>query len=78
MPDFSDEAEQMSEAARKAIAKFTAMIGPMIEGLSEWVEDLPRYEAPEVLPNGDIIIRRIPNDPDAPAEDEAAPDVTDL
>ena len=68
----------MSEAAREAIAKFAAMIGPMLEGIGEWVDDLPRYEAPEVLPNGDIIIRRIPNEPEPPTEDESGSDVTDL
>ncbi len=30
----------------------------MIEGLRQMIDELPLYEAPEVLENGDIIIRR--------------------
>ncbi|MEM9474635.1 MAG: hypothetical protein AAGA71_05050 [Pseudomonadota bacterium] len=31
---------------------------PALRGFSEQLEGLDRYHAPEVLPNGDIIIRR--------------------
>lgn len=30
------------------------------------IDDIPRYEMPEMLPNGDIIIRRKRTEPDAP------------
>ena len=31
---------------------------PAVNGLEGFLEDLNSYHAPEVLPNGDIIIRR--------------------
>jgi len=42
---------------------------PLMQDLADKMSDLNAYEAPEVLPNGDIIIRRKPEaepDPDAP------------
>lgn len=33
-------------------------LGPLVEGLRGKLEDLNAYYPPEVLPNGDIIIRR--------------------
>ncbi|GAB2176494.1 hypothetical protein [Dongia sp. agr-C8] len=35
-------------------------IGKLLEALQMFVKSVPQYAAPEVLPNGDIIIRRIP------------------
>lgn len=37
--------------------------GPAIETLRERIEDWSYYEKPEMLPNGDIIIRRKPDHP---------------
>jgi hypothetical protein len=37
---------------------FMAEMDPAIEDLQGFVEDLNAYHPPEVLPNGDIIIRR--------------------
>jgi hypothetical protein len=34
---------------------------------------IPQYELPEVLPNGDILIRRIPQEPEPEAEPEKKP-----
>ncbi len=40
----------------------------LLEGI---IESVPQYELPEVLENGDIIIRRVPAEPEeAPEEDE--------
>ncbi|MEO1329385.1 MAG: hypothetical protein AAFW46_06975 [Pseudomonadota bacterium] len=50
--------EELSEAARRAIEQFLAMAGPMLEQFGQMVGDLPQYEAPIMLPNGDILIRR--------------------
>lgn len=77
-PDLSREAEELTEAAREAIEQFAAMMGPMLDGLEQMIEDMPRYEAPEVLPNGDILIRRVPQAPDAPPGLDPDADVTDL
>ncbi|MBO6561766.1 MAG: hypothetical protein JJ959_14580 [Nisaea sp.] len=40
----------------------------VIDGLRAFFASIPQYEPPEVLPNGDIIIRRVK--PDAPKQDE--------
>ncbi len=76
--DFSKEAEEMSEATLEAIEKFNAMVGAMLESFEHWIDDMPRYEAPEMLPNGDIIIRRIPKDATPPSDETEKSDVTDL
>ena len=40
----------------------------LLEGI---MESVPQYELPEVLDNGDIIIRRVPEEPEeAPEEEE--------
>ncbi|MDT8345173.1 MAG: AAA+ family ATPase [Thermohalobaculum sp.] len=58
-------------------------IGPSIDSLGalidtlERIDSLEHYERPEVLPNGDIVIRRkagAPPLPEAPAPDAPAPD----
>lgn len=51
-----------------------AEIAPLIENLMEAIDDLTAYEAPEVLPNGDIIIRR---KPDAPPRKDL-PEITEV
>lgn len=57
----------MDEAARDAAPKlrdFVARMGPaLIEALGK-VGDLANYEAPVVLPNGDILIKRKEEAPD--------------
>ena len=56
-----------------ALQSFVDEMGPAMAQLSEQVEDWTLYEAPEMLPNGDILIRRREKlDPDAP---EAAPEM---
>uniref|UniRef100_A4WPH5 AAA+ family ATPase n=1 Tax=Cereibacter sphaeroides (strain ATCC 17025 / ATH 2.4.3) TaxID=349102 RepID=A4WPH5_CERS5 len=48
---------------------------PALRDLLAKVDDLRNYEAPERLPNGDIIIRRKPDAPPLPeAPPEAGPD----
>ena len=44
---------------------------PMLERLGTLVDDLSHYQLPELLPNGDIVIRRAPDAPPL----EAAPDL---
>ena len=62
LPSDQDEEFQMEfelpEETLKAIEGFSEMIAPMLDSLGAMFEDLPQYEAPEILPNGDIIIRR--------------------
>lgn len=57
-PDITEGAEQIAEGLKLLLQ------GLMVEGqegwakLGDWLDDLNAYEAPERLPNGDIIIRR--------------------
>ena len=41
---------------------FMMQMGPSLRDLMEEVQDWSVYEAPEILPNGDIIIRRKPEE----------------
>ena len=59
-----------------AMAEFLAVMGPALAEILEKVEDWTRYEAPEILPNGDIIIRR-KSDPGEEEPKEDLPPVTE-
>ena len=56
--------ENKAEAERLA----TEALTKMMKALDLLISTVPRYAAPEVLPNGDIIIRRLD-----PQEDEDEP-----
>ncbi len=58
LSELDRKADELSEAARRTIEEFVNLVGPMLTRLSRLIEDLPVYETPEILPNGDIIIRR--------------------
>ena len=45
----------LQDAQREAVEG----IGKLLEALQMFVKSVPQYSAPEVLPNGDIIIRRV-------------------
>ncbi len=64
--DLRDGLEEMGPA----FSEFAQSVGPALADVLNQVDDLRNYDAPEFLPNGDIIIRRAP---DAP-EWEPAPD----
>ena len=48
----------MGEALRLFMKGLIDEMEPAVNGLEGFLEDLNGYHAPEVLPNGDIIIRR--------------------
>jgi hypothetical protein len=50
-------------------------LSKLLDALGAFVKSVPQYAAPEVLPNGDIIIRRL-NPPPAPKPTTPAPDET--
>jgi len=54
LKDFQGMAEDMEPALRQ----FMTEIGPGFMDLLGQIEDLSAYHAPEILPNGDIIIRK--------------------
>lgn len=57
-----------------AVRDFAREMGPRMAELLSRVDDIRHYEAPEILPNGDIVIRRSPDAPPyEPPPEEAAP-----
>ncbi|MEN8894449.1 hypothetical protein [Planktotalea arctica] len=52
------EMEGLSEQLEPALRGFVQNMGPALGDLLEQVEDFSKYHAPEILPNGDIIMRR--------------------
>ena len=61
---------EFADKAGPALRSFVEEMGPALSELAGKVEDWSVYEAPEMLPNGDIIIRRKPETLDAPEEGE--------
>ena len=50
--------EGLSQQLEPALRCFVENMSPALGGLLEQVEDFSKYHPPEVLPNGDIILRR--------------------
>ncbi len=78
--ELRERLERFSERAREM---FEGLLGemrplleeevvPLLERLGALVDDLSHYEMPELLPNGDILIRRAP---DAPPLQEPRPGI---
>jgi len=67
-PPAAPPLEDMARAMREALEAFSEQIAPWAEQLGRLLDDPGAYQAPELLPNGDIIIRR---KPDAPPRDPA-------
>lgn len=56
LKDMRDLAEKMGPG----LQDYARRVAPVMRDLMEQVGDLSAYELPEVLPNGDILIRRKP------------------
>ncbi|WP_444461422.1 AAA+ family ATPase [Rhodobacter capsulatus] len=77
-PEIEDMHKGLGEAADK--------LGPKLREILALIDDVRNYQAPERLPNGDIVIRRLPGAPKPPPlpapDDRAKPrmpgPVTDL
>jgi len=69
LKDFSDTVEP-------ALRDLMAQMEPTMQQLLEMVDDLDAYHMPEMLPNGDIILRRKQPAPETPTQD--APPQIDL
>lgn len=66
-----DELRDMAKEMGPGLRQFTREMGPALADILGKVEDLSAYQPPEMLPNGDIIIRRkTPKD----SPDEAPPE----
>ncbi len=57
------ELKGLTEEMGTAMAQLGEQMGPALMDLMSKVDDIRNYEAPELLPNGDIIIRRSPDAP---------------
>ena len=52
------ELEGLKDDLEPALRGFAKEMGPALRDLLEQVEDWSAYHAPEILPNGDIILRK--------------------
>lgn len=75
MEDALADLEGLLEELGPAVEGFLQDMGPALAEMSRKVGDWSYYELPEMLPNGDIIIRRRDTAPALPAP-ETAPDGT--
>lgn len=63
-----DDLQGMAEEFGPALRDFASQMGPALRSLLDEVEDWSVYHPPEILDNGDIIIRRKqPEEPVPPA-----------
>ena len=74
--------EQLDEALRGMIDEMKPALDELLDTFQflDEIDGLENYERPEILPNGDIIIRRRPDAPpwppeDAPEDDDAGPGI---
>ncbi|WP_406645448.1 hypothetical protein QEZ52_15945 [Aliisedimentitalea scapharcae] len=65
-----DDLRDMAEQFGPSLRGFMVEMGPALAQLAEDVKDWSVYHPPEILPNGDIIIRKKqPTEPDTDAPD---------
>ncbi|MEL6452693.1 MAG: hypothetical protein AAFQ19_15670 [Pseudomonadota bacterium] len=62
-----DDLQGLAQEFGPALQDFASQMGPALRDLLDEVEDWSAYHPPEVLENGDIIIRRKPEVAPAPA-----------
>lgn len=72
---FTQEMEPALDEMAKALEQLGPTIAPALESLMAMVDDMTNYEMPEMLENGDIIIRRKPDAPPVEPPADAAPGV---
>ncbi|MEX0304473.1 MAG: hypothetical protein AB3N24_18800 [Leisingera sp.] len=65
-----EDLQGLMEEIGPSMGEFLSEMGPALAEIAREVEDWSAYELPEILPNGDIIIRKKPKEK-APAEPEA-------
>jgi len=63
LPDALQELERQTEDllgpdSLRAVERLLPMLETLMERLPVVIDNLPDYELPEIMPNGDIIIRR--------------------
>lgn len=69
----------LAEELGPPVQRFLSEMGPALAEILAEVDDWTLYETPEILPNGDIIIRRRQEeDPDEKAAPEPPSEPTDI
>lgn len=68
-----DEFEGLADKMAPALKMFADEMGPKLAEILDQVDDWTAYNPPEMLPNGDIIIRRKPDHPLAKPETPTKP-----
>ncbi len=53
-----DDLQDLAEEMGPRMQMLTDQMGPAFADLLDQIDDITQYQAPEFLPNGDIIIRR--------------------
>ena len=71
---FAEGLSLLGEGARLMLRGLQSELAPMLEALGDAMDDVNAYEMPEVLDNGDILIRRKPA-PDPVGDDASAVDL---
>lgn len=74
-----EDLQDLSEEMEPALRQFAQEMGPALRDLMGKVDDITMYHPPELLPNGDIILRRknpLPP-PDMPQDPNALPEKED-
>lgn len=60
----------IEEGARLLLRGFVDEMAPLLRDLEGMIDDLALYHPPEILPNGDILLRRrVPRDPEVAPDD---------
>lgn len=73
-----EDLQGLAETIGPSMQEFWAEMGPALADIASQVEDWSVYEMPEILPNGDIIIRRKPEEKAAPQEETPPGGTTDI
>lgn len=68
-----EDLQGLADDMGPALQQFADEMGPKLSELMSEIEDWSVYQPPEVLPNGDIIIRRKPEHPMTPPETPTEP-----
>ncbi|MEM0989532.1 MAG: hypothetical protein AAGK00_11665 [Pseudomonadota bacterium] len=73
--DLSDQAQELGDALRDFLQQMEPTLDDAMEFFQQFegIDDPRHYDMPEVLPNGDIIIRRSPDAPPFDPAPEAEP-----
>lgn len=69
-----EDLKDLSSEMEPALRQFVQDMGPAFYELLDKVDDITLYHAPELLPNGDIIMRRKQPEENTPPTDEGEAD----